>query len=856
MFSRYLLLPAILAGAVCHAAPALRESINFNRDWKYQAGDHAGAETSDYDDKAWEVIGLPHSFSTPYFMSKDFYSGYGWYRKSFDVPAGWKGKRVSLEFEAAFQDAEIFINGRKAGSHQGGYSGFPIDITGHVRPGRNTVAVRLNNRWQAGLAPRAGEHTFSGGIYRNVRMVITNPVHVTWYGTFVTTPQVSASSATVNVKSEIINEGAESVEAELTTLILDPNGKIVSRASSKLSIGAGATVVFDQNPTAVSQPRLWDIGKPNLYQAVSQLTVGNQPVDRYETTFGIRSIEWTKDKGFFLNGRHVYLLGANVHQDQAGWGDAVTDSGHRRDVAMMKEAGFNFIRGSHYPPPPARTRACDELGMLYWSENCFWGIGGSQKEGTWSSSAYPIHVEDEKPFADSLKASLAAMIRVHRNHPSVIAWSMSNEPFFSEKAVMPKVSALLQELVQVSRELDPTRPAAVGGAQRPIDDANRIDRIGDIVGYNGDGASVPAFQNPGLPNIVSEYSSTTSDRPGNYSPGWGDLAKDGGKAVHEWRAGQAIWCGFDHGSIAGSALGKMGIVDYFRIPKRSWFWYRNEYTGVKPPEWPQKGIPAALTLSSSKTTDILTNGTDDAQLTVTVTDDKGKSLSNSPPVELAITSGPGEFPTGPSIRFEEKSDIRILDGQASISIRAWQAGETVVKATSPGLKDATITLQFTGGPRYVEGTTPKAAIRSYVKFDPQSAEKTESTFGPNNPTFASSSASGSAPGLATDTDATTAWKADPTDTQPSLTLDTEKGLEISKIQLVFPSPAIPDYKLEVSDDRIHWRLLTATPATPAASRTVNLTSPAGSKGRCIRVSFSKAADAALSEIRVTGTVLE
>jgi beta-galactosidase len=828
----------------------LRMSQNFNPGWKFQLGDHTGADRPGYDDSAWDSVGLPHSFSTPYFMSPDFYTGYGWYRKSFDIPEAWEGKRISLEFEAAFQDAEIFVNGEKAGSHQGGYVGFPVDITKQVKPGANTVAIRLNNLWKPCLAPRAGEHVFSGGIYRNVRLVATDPLHVTWFGTFVTTPKISSSSAAINVKTEVRNEHAAAVDAELRTVILDPKGGVVSRISSKLRIAPGDTSVFDQNLPPVANPKLWDIGKPNLYQAVSQLCMEGKPVDRYNTTFGIRSIEWSADKGFFLNGRHVYLQGANVHQDQAGWGDAVTDSGHRRDVAMMKEAGFNFLRGSHYPPPPARTRACDELGMLYWAENCFWGIGGKPVEGGWSASAYPINAVDEKPFADSLKHSLGTMIRMHRNHPSIIVWSMSNEPFFSEPKVMPKVSQLLKELVDLSHQLDPTRPAAVGGAQRPLD-GTRIDKIGDIAGYNGDGATQSAFQNPGVASVVSEYGSVTSDRPGKYDPGWGDLAKDQGKPVHAWRSGQAVWCGFDHGSIAGSSLGKMGIVDYFRIPKRAWYWYRNEYAKVAPSEWPKEGTPAGLTLAADKTSGILTDGTDDTRLTVTVVDAKGVPLSNSPPVELSIVSGPGEFPTGPSIKFENKSDIRIQDGKAAIAIRAWHAGTTVVKASSPGLKDATLTLSFTGGSPYVEGETPKVQPRPYVRFDRKNQVKTASTYGPNNPTFASSSAPGSSAGLAADANPATAWKPDASDANPAIVLDTEKGLSISLIQLSFQDKQTRRYRVEVSSERVNW---TSVADLTTDTESKDIPAPGGTTGRYVRVAFAKTGEAALSEIRVTGTI--
>jgi beta-galactosidase len=836
------------------AAPSdLRVKENFNSDWKFQLGDASDASKPDYNDSTWEAIGLPHSFSMPYFMASDFYTGYGWYRKSFVVPETWAGKRISLEFEAAFQDAEIFVNGEKAGTHQGGYVGFSIDLTRHVKTGRNTIAVRLNNLWKSGLAPRAGEHVFSGGIYRNVHLVATDPLHVTWCGTFVTTPKISSSSASINVKTEVRNDRATATEAELRTAILDPKGSVVSRFSGKMRIEPGATVTFDQNLPPVANPQLWDIGKPNLYHAVSQICLQGKPVDSYDTTFGIRSIQWSADKGFFLNGRRVYLEGANVHQDQAGWGDAVPDSGHRRDVSLMKEAGFNFLRGSHYPPPPARTRACDEQGMLYWAENCFWGIGGSHREGTWTASAYPINAADEKPFAESLKHSLTSMIRIHRNHPSIITWSMSNEPFFSDPQVMPKVGPLLKELVDLSRKLDPTRPAAVGGAQRPVD-STRIDKIGDIAGYNGDGATQPAFQNPGVPSIVSEYGSVTADRPGKYDPGWADLAKDQGKSVHAWRAGQAIWCGFDHGSIAGASLGKMGIVDHFRIPKRAWYWYRNEYTKVAPPEWPKDGTPAGLTLFADKSAGILTDGTDDTHLTVTVVDAKGAPLSNSPPVELSIVSGPGEFPTGPSIKFENKSDIRIQDGKAAIALRSWHAGTTVVKATSPGLKDAQLSLKFTGTDPYLEGKTPKVQPRPYVRFDKQNKVKTASTYGPNNPTFASSSAAGSASGLATDSSAGTSWKPDAADANPAIILDTEKGLSVSLIQLTFPDPQVRCYRVEVSNDRTNWTSVADLSTNTEAAASKEIRPTGGTTGRYVRVFFTKSEHAALSEIRVTGTI--
>lgn len=357
--------------------------------------------------------------------------------------------------------------------------------------------------------------------------------------------------------------------------------------------------------------------------------------------------------GIFLNGEHLYFKGANVHQDHAGWGDAVTETGMRRDIRLVKEAGFDLIRGSHYPHSPAFSQACDEIGMLFWAENAFWGIGGHKGDGYWNASAYPVNESDRAEFENSVKAQLKELIRIHRNHPSIIVWSMSNEPFFTAPETINPMRKLLEETVKLSKQLDPTRPAAVGGAQRPLGE-KRIDKLGDIAGYNGDGSYIPEFQQPGMPTVVSEYGSTTADRPGEYDPGWGDLAKNNAQNGFPWRSGQAIWCAFDHGSIAGSALGKMGIIDYFRIPKRAWYWYRNAYKGITPPEWPQEGTPARISLVADRTDNIKADGTDDVMLSITILDASGKPVSNSPAVKLDILSGPGEFPTGTSILFEKR----------------------------------------------------------------------------------------------------------------------------------------------------------------------------------------------------------
>ena len=834
----------------------LRESISFNREWKFQLGDFPSAESAKFDDAKWSDANLPHSFSMPYFAADRFYVGYGWYRKHFNVTKAWSGRRVSLEFDGVFQVAELFVNGQRVGEHKGGYTGFTFDITEAMKSGDNVVAIRVNNNWDARLAPRAGEHTFSGGIYRDVRIIVTDPVHVMWNGTFVTTPAVSKESGTVNVKTEIENESNKAKPVTVKTSVLDADGKTVAQMESKQTILPGTTNVFDQNSSAIANPKLWSPAQPNLYSVKTVVLDGSKPVDNYTSPLGFRWFKFTADQGFFLNGEHCYFEGANVHQDHAGWGDAVADSGFYRDVKLVKDAGFDFIRGSHYPHAPAFAAACDQIGVLFWSENCFWGTAGFRSP--WASSAYPTDPADEPGFQASLKASLRDMIRINRNHPSIIVWSMDNEVFFSSGFVMPKVRNFLKDLVAYSHELDPTRPAGIGGCQR-----GDIDKLGDVAGYNGDGARL--FANPGIPSVITEYGSTIADRPGAYAPGWGDLPGTPGADSNvigswrlPWRSGEALWCAFDHGSLAGRRFGAMGFVDYFRLPKRQWYWYRNENLHIPPPTWPGNGIPAALRLTTDKPMLKSVDGTDDAQIIVTVLDKDGNAISNCPPVKLAIEAGPGEFPTGPSVTFAPDSDIAIRDGQAALEFRSYYAGKTLIRATSPGLMDATIEIVSLGEPKFIAGQTPPVKPRPYVHFSIAPATNSTFTFGLHNPTRASSEASGHSASFANDGNLATFWQADASDTNAWLRIDLERFVTVSRIQLTFPTAGNWRYKVEISDDgENNWKLVTDQTQNAAIAkehtRSVVNNAP---RGRFVRVTFAgtPAAAAALAEVQFFGNL--
>ena len=856
----FLLAASLLLACHLMAAPfKLRDSLNLNREWKFQLGDVSGAEAVAFDDAKWDDANLPHSFSMPYFAAEQFYVGYGWYRKHIDAPKAWSGKRINLEFDGVFQVAELFVNGERIGEHKGGYAGFAFDITSAVKPGDNVVAVRVNNNWDARLAPRAGDHTFSGGIYRDVRIVVTDPVHVAWYGTFATTPQVSKESGTVNVKTEVVNESGAAKAVMVKTSVLDARGKTVAQMESTQTITAGATNVFDQTSSPIANPALWSPEHPNLYSVKTLVLDAGRPVDDYTSPMGFRWFQFTADRGFFLNGGHYYFKGANVHQDHAGWGDAVTDSGFYRDVKLVKDAGFDFIRGSHYPHAPAFAAACDKLGILFWSENCFWGTGGFKEDGYWPSSAYPINPADDADFEASVKASLRDMIRINRNHPSIIVWSMCNEPFFSDTAVMPKVRKLLSELVAYSHELDPTRPAAIGGCQR-----GGIDKLGDIAGYNGDGARL--FVNPGVASVVSEYGSTTVSRPGKYEPGWGELPNTPGATPNQigswrlpWRSGESIWCGFDYGTILGWQFRAMGLVDYFRLPKRSWYWYRNEYLHIPPPAWPSNGTPAALKLTADKMTLNSVDGTDDAQITVTVLDKNGKAINNCVPVTLTIESGPGEFPTGPSITFTPNSDIDIRDGQAAMEFRSYHAGKTAIRATSPGLTDATIEIASRGEPKFMAGKTLPVKPRPYVRFAGTAAANSPITFGLENPTRASSEAPGHSGRLANDGNPATFWQADRSDSNAWLRVDLEHNVTASKTKLTFPTEGNWRYKIEISDDgETHWQRVTdQTQTTSTAKDRVDTVQNNSPHGRFLRVTVSGTPvgqSPAIAELELTGTL--
>ena len=315
-----------------------------------------------------------------------------------------------------------------------------------------------------------------------------------------------------------------------------------------------------------------------------------------------------------------------------------------------------------------------------------------------------------------------------------------------------------------------------------------------------------------------------------------------------------LWFAFDHGSLAGRRFGSMGMVDYFRLPKRQWYWYRNEYRHIPPPAWPSNGVPAALKLATDKTVLRSVDGTDDAQIVVQVMDKDGRALNNCPPVTLAIESGPGEFPTGPSITFAPGSDIPIRDGMAAIEFRSYYAGKTQIRATSPGLKDATIAITSLGDPKFVAGQTPMVKVRPYVRFTGNGANGTPITFR-ENPTRASSETSGHSGRLANDADATTFWQATAGDTNAWWQADLERVVELTQARLIFPVEGAWRYKIETSEGGSEWKLAVDQTNGTAITQDRTVTIPPGMIARFVRITFAGLppdTSAALAEAQFTG----
>jgi beta-galactosidase len=582
--------------AVAAPARAQRERLSMDPGWRFTLGDPAGAQQPRFDDQDWRHVDLPHDWSIEGTPQQDapaggrggyFPTGTGWYRKAFRMPRGFRRGRSEawLQFDGVYMNSDVWINGFHLGHRPYGYISFAYDITKHLVPGVNVVAVRVDNSAQ----PSARWYTGSG-IYRHVWLTIVNPLHVGHWGTYVTTPHVDSAAAVVAVRSLVENDGGAARRAVLRELVLDGDGREVARAETTFAAPAGTADTVAQR-LRVPAPRLWSVETPNLYTLRTEVLDGGRVVDTALTTFGVRTVAFDKDRGFLLNGERVKLQGVNLHEDGGAVGAAIPEAIWHDRLARLKAMGANAIRTSHNPPAPEFLDLCDSLGFLVMAE--------AFDEWTIGKVPHGYH----EYFADWGARDLTDFVHRDRNHPSIVLWSAGNE--IGEQDT-PDGVEVLRRLVGIFHREDPTRPVTTGNDHIAADNGRAtlaFLEAEDVVGYNYPDrwherrelfAEPDRHDHPDWKMVGTETGDVFSGFGGRYSLGddssvvratytsgmiraerlWKWIA------THDYFAGEFIWTGIDYlgetfwpGKGAGS-----GALDITGFPKDAYYFWRSVWT--------------------------------------------------------------------------------------------------------------------------------------------------------------------------------------------------------------------------------------------------------------------------------------
>jgi len=520
--------------------------VLFDADWRFQRGGAQGAERPDFDDSKWRKLDLPHDWSiedlpgtrSPFDpeaisqVSGGFTTGgTGWYRKTFAVPNEEKGKRILLQFDGVYMNADVWLNGQWVGAHPYGYTSFWFDLTDKVKfGGANVLAVKVknegeNSRWYSG-----------SGIYRHVWLKTLEPTHVAQWGTYITTPAVNASSARVNAKTRVLNESEQPARVTLLTRIVDGAGQEVTKVESSQTVEPKAAYEFNQDAT-IKSPALWSPDSPTLYTAVSEVYRDRQLTDRVETKFGVRTISFDAASGFRLNGQPLKLKGGCLHHDNGPLGARAFDRAEERRVELLKASGYNALRLAHNPPSPAFLAACDRLGVMVIDEAFdMWREGKNPHD-------YHLY------FDEWWQRDVESMIERDRNHPSVIMWSTGNEIPNRDKPEVVKLAKVLGDYV---RRLDPTRPvtSAVNDLR---EDKDPYFATLDVAGYNyaagGDHMkkSLYEYDHGRVPNRVMVG---TESYPLEAFDSWMNVLD------HAYVVGDFVWTAFDY--IGEASIGWRG----------------------------------------------------------------------------------------------------------------------------------------------------------------------------------------------------------------------------------------------------------------------------------------------------------
>jgi beta-galactosidase len=587
------------------AAAGDRVTVNFDRDWRFHLGEVKNGQSAELDDTSWRQVNVPHDWSiegdgatarwegpfdpkSPAGEGGGYLDGgIGWYRKTFATPAEAKGRRVSIEFDGAYMDSDVWLNGKHIGRHPYGYTSFSYDLTAAMKPqGKNVLAVRLDvtqpcSRWYSGA-----------GIFRHVRLQLLDPVHVAHWGTYITTPTVLPDAAEVKIATRVENQGVAEAEVQLWTEIITPDFKVIRVAAEppKRVLAAGAETTFEQT-VSLPQPKLWSPAAPQLYCATSHVIVNGETADFITTNFGIRTIEFTKDRGMLINGRRVPVNGVCDHHDLGCLGSAVHRRGIQRQLEILKGMGCNAIRTSHNPPDPDLLNLCDAMGFVVMDEAF----------DEWKAGKTPHGYG--RFFDQWSERDLVSMLHRDRNHPCIVLWSIGNE--------IPEQGAangyeMSKRLVDICRREDPTRLTVSacndpGGATR----TGFAKPLG-VFGINYNIGAYSQFKDK-YNLIGSETASALSTR-GEYglkvgkdgkvqiqrefdhqvtsydlaAPGWGYIAETDLLALQHapWVAGEFVWTGFDYigeptpyGWPSRSSY--FGIIDLAGFPKDRYYFYRS-----------------------------------------------------------------------------------------------------------------------------------------------------------------------------------------------------------------------------------------------------------------------------------------
>lgn len=460
-------------------AEGVRVVRSLDADWRFVVADAQGAERAEFDDAAWQKVDVPHDWSIAGpFDQKNPSGGAGaflpggvsWYRKHVALPKEYAGRKVFAEFDGIMANSEVWINGRSLGKRPNGYVGLRYDLTDALRFGddqANVLAVRADTSQQ----PASRWYT-GAGIYRHVRLIVTDPIHLDQWATFVSTPEAAQDRAIVRVQTAVKNESDKERAVSLRIVLVGPDGKQVGQADTAMqTVAAGQTAGFSQD-IEVKQPSLWDLDNPYLYKAIAQVMAGEKILDDEVATFGIRQAEFRADSGFWLNGRNFKIKGVCLHHDGGAFGAAVPLGVWERRLERLRQFGANAVRTAHNPVAPEFLDLCDRMGFLVMDEffDC-WTIGKVR---------YDYHLF----FNEWSKIDERDTIRRDRNHPSVILWSVGNEIHDTPKEELAK--GILKGLVEVCHENDPTRPVTQALFRPNVshDYDNGLADMLDVIGTN------------------------------------------------------------------------------------------------------------------------------------------------------------------------------------------------------------------------------------------------------------------------------------------------------------------------------------------------------------------------------------